>query len=256
MQQVRDVVRGVPVLRRTALRAIRMRDRITGRTPMAGFTTLSPDVLPALVRCFELHRAAEAASPGAGLLDRAGYYEFGLYQGFSFWFAEQLSRQYTGPAFRHYGFDSFAGLPQPQLELEATMFAKGDFAGSYELVTGNLEQWKADPTRYRLFEGFYSDELFARFAREVAFPPVSMALIDVDLHESTVPVLTFLRPLLVPGSILLFDDYNQAGDDAGADEAGERRALAEFRARHPEIGLEHLFDYGWEGTVFQVTATA
>lgn len=251
MQQVREAVRGNPVLHRAALRAIRLRDRVTGRTPMAGFATLSPDVLPALVRCFELHREAEAESPGTGLLDHAGYYEFGLYQGFSFWFAEQLSRQYTGRAFRHYGFDSFAGLPQPQLELEAAMFAKGDFAGSYELVTGNLDQWKADPTRYRLFEGFYSDELFARFARSEEFPPVSLALIDVDLYESTVPVLTFLQPRLVPGSLLLFDDYNQAGE---LDEAGERRALAEFRARHPEIELEHRFDYGWEGSVFQVTA--
>lgn len=259
MQQLTDVVRAVPVLRRAARRAIRLRDRVTGHTPMAGFTTLSPDVLPALVRCFELQRAAGSAtsstSPGAGLLDHAGYYEFGLYQGFSFWFAEQLSRQYTGPAFRHYGFDSFAGLPRPQLKLEAAMFARGDFAGSYELVTGNLERWKADPTRYRLFEGFYSDELFARFARSEAFPPVSIALVDVDLYESTVPVLEFLRPRLVPGSMLLFDDYNQAGDCGDADHAGERRALAEFRARHPEIGLEHRFDYGWEGTVFQVTAT-
>lgn len=132
------------------------------------------------------------------------------------------------------------------------MFAEGDFAGSFELVTGNLERWKAAPDRYRLFQGFYSDELFARFTAAESFPPVSMALIDVDLYESTVPVLRFLRPRLVPGSILLFDDYNQAGP---VDDAGERRALREFRARHPEIELEHRFDYGWEGTVFQVTAT-
>jgi hypothetical protein len=177
---------------------------------MDGFTTLSPDVLPTLVRCFDLLQAKGGGSGRSPLLDRAGYYEFGLYQGFSFWFAEQLSRQYAGAGFGHYGFDSFAGLPRPQLKMEAAMFAEGDFAGSYDLVTGNLERWGADPARYKLYEGFYSDQLFARFAAAETFRPVAMALIDVDLYESTVPVLTFLRPLLAVGSILLFDDYNQA----------------------------------------------
>lgn len=248
MHQMKEAVRGVPVLHRAALRGARLRDRLAGRAPMDGFTTLSPDVLPTLVRCFELLRAEPA--PEADLLGRAAYYEFGLYQGFSFWFAEQLSRQFTGPGFRHYGFDSFAGLPKPQLKLEAAMFAEGDFAGSYELVTGNLERWGADPARYSLYQGFYSDELFARFDAAEEFLPVSIALIDVDLYESCVPVLEFLRPLVTVGSILLFDDYNQAGAN---DDAGERRALREFLERHPAITLQHLFDYGWEGTAYRVT---
>ncbi len=247
--QMREAVRAVPVLHRTALRAVRLRDRLTGRVPMDGFTTLSPDVLPALVRSFELLRRDPA--PGSDLLADGGYYEFGLYQGFSFWFTEQLSRQYTGPGFRHFGFDSFAGLPKPQLRSEAAMFGEGDFAGSYGLVTGNLERWGADPNRYSLYEGFYSEELFARFAAAEPFPPVAIALIDVDLYESCVPVLTFLLPRLVAGSIVLFDDYNQAGAD---DDAGERRALREFLADHPGVQLTHLFDYGWEGAAYRVTS--
>ena len=55
-----------------------------------------------------------------------GYYEFGLFRGFSFWYAEQVSREYTDASFRLLGFDSFEGLPQPQLDVEAAAFEKGD----------------------------------------------------------------------------------------------------------------------------------
>ena len=83
------------------------------------------------------------------------------------------------------------------------------------------------------------------------FPPISICLIDVDLYDSCVPVLEFIKDYLVEGSILLFDDYNQMGED---DDSGERRALIEFEERHPEFKKEHLFDYGWEGVAFRVAS--
>jgi hypothetical protein len=79
--------------------------------------------------------------------------------------------------------------------------------------------------------------------------PISIALIDVDLYESTVPVLDFMGPYLVPGSLILFDDFNQFGPD---NSSGERRALLEFKERYPTLILEHLFDYGREGVAFRV----
>jgi hypothetical protein len=84
--------------------------------PPGGFFTLSPDLLVALVKAFNFQRSQ--ALEGRNLLDGHGYYEFGLFRGFSFWFAEQLSREYTGEGFRHFGFDSFEGLPQPELRVE------------------------------------------------------------------------------------------------------------------------------------------
>ena len=144
-----------------------------------------------------------------------------MFRGFSFWFAEQVSRDDTGSGFRCLGFDSSEGLLQPRLESEAKVFQKDDFRGDYELVTGNLRRWKADFNRISLYKGFFSDALFAELCGRETFPKASIVLIDVDLYESCVPVLTFLKDLNVPGTILPFDDRNQLGADDAAD---KRRA--------------------------------
>jgi len=79
--------------------------RIRGYEPLGGFYSLSPDALVALVRVFNIQQSQ--LSSGRNLFEGHGYYEFGLFRGFSFWFAEQLSREYAGPSFRLFGFDSF-----------------------------------------------------------------------------------------------------------------------------------------------------
>jgi len=215
--------------------------------PSGGFYSASPDVLVALTKAFEIQKSQKAA--GRNLLDGYGYYEFGMFRGFSFWFAEQISREFAGPDFRHFGFDSFEGLPQPELESEAAAFKKGDFRGSYEDVTANLKKFGADFSRMKLHKGFFSDDLFADIKKHENFVPISICLIDVDLYTSCIPVLEFIKEYLVEGSILLFDDYNQFGED---NDSGERRALIEFEQRNPGFQKQHLFNYGWEGVAFKV----
>jgi hypothetical protein len=58
----------------------------------------------------------------------------------------------------------------------------------------------------------------------------AVVLVDCDLYASAVPVLEFVAPLLQTGTILIFDEYWNLGEDAG-----ERRAHREFSERHPEI---------------------
>jgi len=131
------------------------------------------------------------------------------------------------------------------------VFKKGDFKGAYEIVTRNLDRYKADWTRMRLYKGFYSKHLFDELRKKEQFPPVSICLIDADLYESCIPVLEFIKEYLVEGSILLFDDYDQIGEN---DNAGERRALIEFEKRNPGFKKEYLFNYGWEGVAFRVVS--
>jgi hypothetical protein len=214
------------------------------------FYTLSPDALVALVKAFNIQNAE--LLKGRNLFEGHGYYEFGLFRGFSFWFAEQISREYTGSSFRLFGFDSFQGLPPPQLNVEAAVFDKGDFCASYESVTNSLKKWKADLSRISLHKGFYSNALFERFRESEEFLPISICLIDVDLYESCVPVLDFIKDFLVEGSILLFDDYNQFGEVGQDNSSGERKALSEFERKNPGFRKEHLFDYGLEGVAFRV----
>lgn len=248
--KLKSIVKSIPPLHKLASRTKeRCSEWTKGGILDEVFYTMSPDVLVAIVKAFNFQR--QSAAGGRNLLDGHAYYEFGMYKGFSFWFAEQIAREYTDSNFRFLGFDSFQGLPRPQLDVEARVFDEGDFRGSYEIVTGNLRKYKADLTRMRLYEGFYSEHLFDQLRKKEQFPPISICLIDVDLYESCVPVLEFIKEYLVEGSILLFDDYNQLGAN---DNAGERRALIEFEKRNPGFKKEHLFDYGWEGVAFRVVS--
>jgi O-methyltransferase len=249
MGRLKSMIKSMPVISDIARRSREWGRPAKPEEPLGGFYTLSPDALVALVKSFNIQRSQ--LSQGHDLLKGHGYYEFGMFRGFSFWFAEQLSKEYAKADFRLMGFDSFEGLPQPQLPREAAVFKKGDFCGTYETVTNNLTKWKTDSSRITLYKGFYSEELFGQLRKKTSFPPVSICLIDVDLYESCIPVLDFIKEYLVPGSILLFDDYNQLGED---NNSGERRALIEFEQRNPRFRKEHLFDYGWEGVAFRVVS--
>lgn len=250
LNYIKSAIKRVPALHNAARRTKQTVGRILGfETIEEPFFTLSPDVLVALVKALTIQQ--QGSSNGRSLFDGHGYYEFGLFRGFSFWFAEQLTRAFAGASLQLYGFDSFEGLPQPQQKLESAMYSKGDLSVSYEAVTNSLRKWKIDESRIKLFKGFYSDELFRQLRAHEDFLPISICLIDVDLYVSCVPVLEFIKDYWVEGSILLFDDYNHFGKDQ---ESGERRALGEFEARHPTFRKEHLFDYGWEGVAFRVSS--
>lgn len=250
LNDLTSIIKSIPPLRRAARRAKGLIARTLDlEQPQERFFTLSPDVLVALVKALGIQQ--QRAINGRNLFDGHGYYEFGLFRGFSLWFAEQITRAYAGAGLHLFGFDSFAGLPQPELAVEAAAYSGGTLTCSYEAVVRNLKKWRADESRISLFKGFYSDAMFRELGSKVNFPPISICLIDVDLYTSCVPVLEFIRHLWVEGSILLFDDYNHfSGDDA----VGERRALVEFEARYPNFRKEHLFDYGWEGAAFRVLA--
>jgi hypothetical protein len=239
MKRLKSFIKERPGLYRWA-RAIRQ--SLKRKPSTEPFYSSNPEVLVALVKAFRLQEEA-------GLLADHAYYEFGLYRGMSLWFAEAISREVTSKTFCFYGFDSFAGLPRPKLEAEARVFSKGDFACSLAHVIDNLKKYRADFSRISLYQGFFNVAHLARLSRQQIFLPVSIALVDVDLYESTGPVLDFLAPYLVPGSLLIFDDYNQFGVD---NSSGERRALLEFAQRYPAFRLEHLFDYGREGAVFRI----
>ena len=201
------------------------------------FHTLSPDLLVGLVKAFDLQKEFK---------DRA-YYEFGLYQGFSIWFAEQIARGRVPEDFPFYGFDSFAGLPPS--EVDAHFYKPRQLATDYQLVQDNLTKFGADWKRLKLFKGFYSAELFASLAKTERFPPVAIAVIDVDIYESCVLVLDFLKSRLVEGSILILEDYNDMGR---SDDHGERKAVREFNAKTGMV-LEPLFELGRECAGFRVT---
>lgn len=212
------------------------------------FYTLSPMLLVALNKAFHIQQELKISGEGgSNLLDGHAYYEFGLFKGFSFWFAEQISRDIVGSDFKFYGFDSFEGLPESKIDKHRYL-VKGNYAASYEFVLDSLKANEADFLKIKLYKGFYSKVFFDNLQNN-KFLPISICVIDSDIYESCVEILEFIKNHMVKGSILIFDDYNSFGKD---DQHGERRALREFEMRNPAFKKEHLFDFGWHGVAFRV----
>ena len=126
-------------------------------------------------------RHAVAAATVAGMA-----LEFGVASGTTLGLiAEGYDR---GPVF---GFDSFEGLPEPwRLGFDTGAFAQQqipDVEGA-ELVVGLFDE---------TLPGFLD-----------AHPgPVGFLHLDADLYSSTATVLEQVGPRLVPGSVVLFDEY-------------------------------------------------
>ena len=83
-----------------------------------------------------------------------------------------------------------------------------------------------------------------RSARDIA-----LGYVDCDLYSSTVSVLEFLEPRLKHGMVLAFDDYYCWTD---TDVSGERAALDEFAADHPEWNFHRYMAIDWAGVAFVV----
>lgn len=179
--------------------------------------------------------------------DRGDYYEFGLFRGYTFWYAQQVCRELGLHRTRFYGFDSFAGLPQPRgIDRTGNRFYRGQFAASENEVIAHLRRQGVDWSRTVLIPGFFGESLTDELKQRYPFRPVNVALIDCDLYESTCQVLAWLESLLEDGSILLFDDWRSFESE----ELGQARALREFLRTRPGFEAEPLMRFPAHGQGF------
>jgi hypothetical protein len=105
-----------------------------------------------------------------------------------------------------FGFDSFLGLPEDW----KPGYPKGTFGpgGMY---------WYGQPPNVpgaTLVHGWFADTLpNFNFSK-----PVTLVHIDCDLYSSTVTVLKHVGPHLIPGSLILFDEFTESAAVGGKDE--------------------------------------
>ncbi len=178
------------------------------------------DATERLARCLE---GSECLSSRPEVYDRALRHlpdhglicEFGVFEA---WSINHLAHRL--PHRRLFGFDSFEGLPEAwRPGFEAGMFST---ARCLPDVRPNVT----------LIKGWF-DETLPRFA--AANPgPVALLHIDCDLYSSTRCVLEHLGDRIVPGSVLVFDEFfNYPGW-----EDHEWRAFTEFAEAR---GLPHEY---------------
>ena len=177
------------------------------------------------------------------------YAEFGSHTGITFRIAWSASRLF-GLGTHLWAFDSFSGLP-PGSD-EADVHPRWE---ERTLATGVAEFHEIcrsagiAPADYSVVPGYYSTTLAGRTEAD-APKAVSFAYVDCDLHSSTLDVLRFLEPRLVPSAVLAFDDYFCYSPDGPS---GERLACAEHFATS-RWRLVPYIQYGWSGMSFVVEA--
>lgn len=134
----------------------------------------------------------------------------------------------TGRTIRHWarlwpnetihGFDSFEGLPETWL----WNIRKGHFAQKLPQVPANVQ----------LYKGWFEETLPVWLKQQ---GPVAFLHIDSDLYSSARYVLDSLRDRLVPGTVIVFDEYfNFPGW-----QQDEFRAWQEFVAQN-KVEYEYL----------------
>jgi O-methyltransferase len=176
------------------------------------------------------------------------YAEFGCYGGTSMWLAWREIG--ANPVARHmWAFDSFAGLPKAEdprddhpAWIPSTMSMGVEDFHSVLAVRG------VPRDAYTTVDGYFAESL-PRIGPDSPPRDIALAYIDCDLYSSTVSVLGFLEPRLKHGMILAFDDYYCWTE---SDVSGERAALNEFAADHPEWNFHRYTSIDWGGVAFVV----
>ena len=182
------------------------------------------------------------------------YLEFGVYRGGSFIHAYRHRRQaferYRAAQSRHaddaflnarmrfFAFDSFEGLP-PSDQAEIPLHWRGDGAMAFSepRFLANLEAGGVDLADVTTVAGYYDVSLTPETGPRIGLTRAAVVNVDCDLGISTVPVLDFLDPFIVDGTVLIFDDWFYY---RGHPARGERGAFEAWLARHPELVASEL----------------
>lgn len=182
------------------------------------------------------------------------YLEFGVYQGTTF----SHAYQWMAPHFknmRFLAFDSFEGLPRPQgldaADGYSSHFYETQFACSQDEFTQNIRKKGVDIGRVRVIQGWFDKTLSPEKAVDYGVTKIAVVWIDCDLYESTIPVLNFITPFLVTGSVIIFDDWRCYRNNP---DFGEQRACREWLESNNKLRLSELFSFGWNGIAFTVTS--
>jgi O-methyltransferase len=173
---------------------------------VAPYTIVSPD------RCYMLVSLARYAIHLEGDFAECGVYKGGT--------ALLLARVVKDKNKSLYLFDSFKGLPEVNRK-EDKRFHEGEFAAeSLQSVKQLLSDFR-DIIDIR--QGWIPETFTGLEDNSYAF-----VHLDVDLYQSTLDCCEYFHQRLVPGGVLLFDEYGFAAA------RGEKDAVDEFFADKPE----------------------
>ncbi len=184
---------------------------------------------------------------------RGSYLEFGVFTGSTFNHAIKEHKKIKKLGYKNMdcefiGFDSFKGFGDIKKGDEHPHFVDEIFSVNEEKVLKNIAKL-ARGQKYRIVKGFYENTIKNKTTKDLKIDKAKIIMIDCDLKEPTTLALTFVKPSLQEGTIILFDDYVFF---KGSKEKGECGAFEDFRKKNPEILFRRIFDYGYGSRAFIV----
>lgn len=115
-----------------------------------------------------------------------------------------------GPTRKYYLFDSFEGLPKPT-EMDGEYAVEWQESGDDELTHSNCTADEADADAimrrtgvdYQLVKGWFQDTV----PNFEGIEKIAVLRLDGDWYDSTMIALEKFVPLVVPGGVIILDDY-------------------------------------------------
>jgi O-methyltransferase len=158
-------------------------------------------------RCFMLYQLAKYASNKEGDMAEVGVYKGGT--------ARLIAK--SCPNKTLHLFDTFSGMPSVDKTIDVVQ--QGDFSDT------SLEEVK----NYLIdcHNVIYHQGVFPQTASGLN-KEFSLVHVDVDIYDSVISCLDFFYHKLVPGGVLIFDDYEWKGCP------GVKKALDKFLKGKPE----------------------
>jgi hypothetical protein len=202
----------------------------------------------------------KAGSIHAPELVEGDYLEFGVYNGYSLINAYHCLKNVYAAAqvktdgrtatdivkirqvwerMRFFAFDSFEGLPEIQgFDAQGNDFAIGKYTYPEALLRENLVKQGVPLAKVVTVPGWFDKTCSAETIGKFGIKSAAIIHVDCDLYSSAKTVLEFVKPLLVDGTIIIFDDWFCF---RGNPNLGEQRAFAEWKSTMP----------GWRFMEFQ-----
>ena len=167
--------------------------------------------------------------------------EFGIYNGSTFFFLARLVEIFNAAehevhhsASRHlFGFDRFSGFKEIS-DKDKTIFPEpsvkrvGGLKSDTTSFQHTLELLKTESKishRIHVINGDIEDT-YPKFLTDYSGVRICLAFVDFDLYKPTKIVLDHIFELMVPGGIIVFDEYSFP------DWPGETKAVDEFTSRY------------------------
>ena len=162
--------------------------------------------------------------------------EFGAYKGGNAAFMAHVAAK-TMPGTQVYALDTYAGMPATDKTVDA--HSAGDFGDNrFEDVKAYVAKTRL--ANLHLVRGTF-EETAAQLVREKG--PFTLAHIDCDIHSAVVHAYETVKPAMVPGGYLVFDDAT-VSSCIGATEAVESLVVRRDGLNSEQIYPHFVFRAG------------